>query len=267
MNANTRSIAFASISVALSLVLLLWLAPAQWLGPLVSKLTETELECQRWSGTIWHGRCDQLRMDGGELGSFGWQARGVGVAPVSLKLDLGWRRADSWLQAELIATDLFSPEPQLQFFDVRGNMTFETLRSLLPRATRQSLGLLADADGRLWVKLAQLVVSFSSAPWSEGELLVEDLRVPGWPSRIGPLRLQLRGDGAAMTGTIQDMGGPLQVALRVDFEEPQILSVRGEILPRPIAADRWQPLLALVGPKTAAGGYGVDLSMEWQTAR
>lgn len=266
MNASTRSIAFASVGVALSL-LLLWLAPAQWLGPLVRKLTEPELECQRWSGTIWHGRCDQVRMDGGELGSFGWQVRGMGLAPVSLKLDLGWRRADSWVQTELIATDLFSAEPRLQFFDVRGNMALDTLRSLLPRTTRQSLGLLANADGRLWVKLAQLAVSSSSPPSAEGELLLEALRVPGWPSRIGPLRLQLRDDGAPMNGTIEDMGGPLQVALRVDFEEPQILSVRGEILPRPIAADRWQPLLALVGPMTAAGGYGVDISMEWQPAR
>ncbi len=261
---SRQGLAIGSLAVGFGLAGLLWAAPAQWLAPVVAGISDQIIHCRRWSGTLRHGRCEQMLSVNGELGAVAWRLDSVAFFPAALKVDLGWRRADSWLQTELAMTDFANESPTFKFFDVRGHLSFPTIRSLLPPVTRKSLGPAADAEGALWIQVSEFTLGAGSPLCAHGQMFVDTLRLPGWPSKVGPVQINLNQDCASMGGTIQDSGGPLQIALQFELEEPGMLALRGEISPRPTSAEDWRVLLALMGPMTASGGYGVDLSLEWQ---
>lgn len=261
-----RGLAVGLLCVGFGLAGLLWVAPAQWLGAVIGGVSEQQLTCRRWSGSVWRGRCEQMLLANGELGAVAWRLRGAAVLPVRIKVDLGWRRADSWLQGQLVITDFSAEVPTFTFYGLRGNLAFPTVRSLLPPNARQTLGLAANAEGMLWVHVPTFAFGALSPPCATGELWLDALHLPAWPSKLGPVQITLSDACPIMRGTIKDLGGPLQLDLQFDVDQAGMLALQGEISPRPISVAAWRDLLALMGPMTANGGYGVDLSMEWQVS-
>lgn len=265
-----RAVSWVVGSVALVVLGLATQAPAQWLSPMLSRASEGQLACQRWTGSWWHARCEQLRWrdpatgQRTELGTLAWRLQHLRLWPFSLTLQGGWRRADSWLQTEGVLTPWPNNAPYWQASSLRGKLEMATLRASVPSVVWRKLGAAGNAEGTVAVQLARVSMQWGRPPCAEGNAVVLQLREPSWPSALGPLHLELSGDCPLPQGRLKDSGGPLQIDVRIYFERLNQLKLQGQISPRAQALDVWQPMLSLIGPMTAQGGYNMDLTLEWQ---
>jgi hypothetical protein len=245
-------IAFGTVAV---LAVILFSLPAS----LIAHFLPTIVHAEDFSGTLWHGSCGKISVNGRDAGALEWRLHPAGLLHLTADADLHWVKGGFALDGAVAAD--------------RSSMTLADLRGGGPIEDLQSLGLGSGWRGTVALDGRQLRASRSESQFrldsAIGDVTVSDLTIAqvaqGAP--LGGYRLHfadaaLAPDGEA-NGELSDTGGPLSLHATLQFslkERRGVLS--GWVAERadvPPALHAQLQNLAQLHARDAAGRIPVDL--------
>ncbi|AMN46979.1 general secretion pathway protein N [Steroidobacter denitrificans] len=222
-----------------------WLAPAQ-----------TRLE--GISGTLWHGRAENLQWQEARLGRLEWRLHPTALLGARLRADLTLNRADGFAQATVTAGR-------------QGRLRVTDLTASLPLNALSAIPSMGGWNGTLDLKFADLRLERGWPIQAAGRLDAVALSgwVGGWvggsmggsagrPLRLGSYRVDFAPAAdstraAVPAGTLIDTGGPLQVTGSVQLRADRSYIIEGLVTPRPEASSEIVQALQFLGPADAQG--------------
>lgn len=240
MNKGTLILTIVAGALVFLGVLVLYL-PASWF---VSKLPP-QVRCASLGGSVWHGECLGLTVEGGQFGNATWNLSPWQALTGTLAGDVDVRGS-----ALLARSDL------RMGLDGAGELTgleaqFPMDPALAPQFPRDQRGLIV-------ARFARLVLDAGGAPRTlEGSVELRDFRqVSPRPLELGSYRLTFDGrqqpDGISV-GKLEDIGGPFDVDGNVTFTPPNNFVIQGFITGRTSEAQAIVREITLGAAPDAAG--------------
>ena len=223
------------------LVVLALYLPASWFA---AKLPP-QVRCAKLGGSIWHGECLGLTIEGGRFGDAIWNLSPLAALSGRMSGDVDVRGGALTARANLDMR-----------FDGSGELTdlstqFPMDPVFIPQFPRNQRGLIV-------AQFKRLVVGADAAPRQlEGHIELRDFReVSPRLLELGSYRLVFDGktqpDGATL-GRLNDLGGPFAVDGTVKFTPPNNYLVSGFITGRTAQAERIVRDITLGIPPDASG--------------
>lgn len=218
--------------------------------------------CAAPSGSLWRGRCDDLRVGDATLGAVSWTLDALPLLGARLSGQVAWSRSGSRLAGLVDAS-----AGKVVVRDLRGAADVSTLRAL-PVWPPSLLANWSPGEGRLRIDLKTAELRPQGPVRIVGSVDVDGLVSVGrerWV--LGDYRLTWR-EGAAPTGTLTDRGGPLELVAEVRAATLADATggppggawrLEGTVRARDAA---WRPRLLVFGPADGAGRHA--LSIEWR---
>jgi hypothetical protein len=208
------------------LVVLALHLPASWFASLLPP----QATCRAMGGSIWHGECLGLRIQGSQLGDATWNFAPLSALTGRLSGDMVVRGAA--LDARADVDTRFSGVGELRNVSVR--MLLDP--ALLPQ-------LPADQRGTVTANLARLELAAGPTPRAlQGVIELRGLRQVGsLPMELGSYQVSFDGTAppqAPPTGKLRDLGGPFIVDGTVQLTAPNGYLVQGYITGRTANAER-----------------------------
>jgi hypothetical protein len=207
------------------LVVLAFYLPAGWFASALP----AQATCRQIGGSVWHGECLGLRVQGAELGNAAWNLAPLSALTGRLSGDVVVRGAALEARADVDAH--FSGVGELRNLNLRMQLD----PALLPQVPR-------DQRGTVTAKLARLELAAGPTPRSlQGVIELRDLRQVGsLPMELGSYQVKFDGgapqDGA-IVGRLRDLGGPFIVEGTVRLTAPNGYLVQGYITGRTANAE------------------------------
>ncbi|MFM7799737.1 MAG: type II secretion system protein N, partial [Planctomycetota bacterium] len=212
-------------------------------------------------GTLWRGRCADLRHGDTRLGAVSWTLRALPLVTGRVAADVAWSAIDSRVSARVDAR--LSGRASLR--DLRGDIDVITLRAL-PLWPPSLIADWPPGEGRIRLDLSKLDLDGQRLAGIVGTIDADDLVSVGrerW--LLGEYRLAWR-DGPQPVGELTDRGGPIELkaTLRPIAEAPSAppggaWTLTGSVRARDAA---WRSRLMVFGPADTAGRHA--LSVEWR---
>ena len=228
-------------------------APASLLDGRLATATEGKLRIADASGTLWNGSGNLV------------------LLPSGIRRSLAWH-IDAWplLSGELRGTIATDPDmaQRAEFTYGHSSTALRGLDVAVPMdALLQSVGLpaaLGAAGGSLESRIERFVQTRDAID-SDLTLLWRDASVPamapGARIQLGDVRLDLRGTGPEVAGSLSNVGGEVEIAGRVAFTAALAPKVDATIRPRAgLDRDRAEMIvsaLSLIGSADGQGGYRI----------
>ncbi len=246
---------------ALALLALLAVALVALPAGLAAYALPAGLQASDFSGTIWHGAAEHVRLRGRELGAVEWQLHPAALFTLELAADVRWVTRGFVLDGRLAA----NPHG-LHALDVTGGGPIEDLGVL---------GAPAGWRGQASVHLSRLDLVRVDGTWRLGALAadarIEDLAgaaLAGGAS-LGNYTLHAPATSADAAGTvtarIRDGGGPLDLDAVLTYSTREARGVlsgtvreRGNV---PAALHARIEELASVRPRDSSGRIPIDLEL------
>ena len=180
-------------------------APASWL---TGALPDT-VGCQSPSGTLWQGRCDPLRFQGGALEGVSWTLH-------------AWPLLRGRADLDLRSTDVRAAGTAHLSLGMGGRLALQDLHADLPIDS----GLLplfpAGWNGQLQLGIDLLAFNAGRLLSIQGSIVARTLAQRNPPMSLGSFELRFPPASAAdtpgsarsapITGVLRDLGGPLAVS-------------------------------------------------------
>jgi hypothetical protein len=203
------------------------------------------------SGTIWRGTADALQLDAFRLGRTQWSLHPLALMAARLGADVAtqWNggRGDGYLTMGL-----------------GGAITCEDCEVLADMATLRKLVPVPFSTGNIALTIQALDIKDGWPRRAVGSARVEDmpLMVPGQSGDAGAtgsyealFNADPVAEGGLLEGVVTDLGGPVQVAARLQLTPPGAYQLAGTIQARPDAPSALTNGLALLGPQRADGSH------------
>jgi hypothetical protein len=223
---------------AVFLVVLALYLPASWLA---SRLPP-QLHCTDLGGSIWHGECLGLRLQGAALGDATWNLAPGSALTGRLTGDVDVRGSAINGRAEVDTS--FAGVGELRNVNLR--LVLDP--ALLPQLPR-------DQRGTVTADLKSLQIASGGVPRAlQGTLELHDLRQVGaQPLELGSYRVTFDGGASPLTGKLHDLGGPFMVDGTVKLSAPNGYLVQGYITGRSADAERLVREITLGAAPDASG--------------
>jgi hypothetical protein len=212
--------------LAVFLVVLAFYLPASWF----SAALPPGVRCTELGGSVWHGECLGLQVQGATLGDATWNLAPLRALTGRLSGDVDVRGAALSGRADL-DTD-FAGVGEIRM--VALNVTLDP--ALLPQVPPQQ-------RGTVLARLARLELGPGASPRAiEGTIELRDFRQVGaQPLDLGSYQVTFDGSAprdGALAGKLRDLGGPYIVDGTVTVTPPNGYLVQGYITGRTAAAER-----------------------------
>lgn len=268
-----RPLALAAAAVAAFLIgLAVWLPAA-----LALRALPAPYACADIGGTLWRGRCADLRYGDARLGSAVWTLRPLPLLTGRIDADLAWSAVDSRVSARIdarigsaIAPGFAAGSGALALRDVRGSVDVATLRAL-PLWPPSIVTAWPPGEGRLRLDLETIEFDRRGLSRILGTVDADGLVSVGrerWV--LGDYRLAWRdgtsGERSRPVGELTDRGGPLELRATIrpvgtspDGPPGGAWGLTGSVRARDAS---WRPRLMAFGPADAEGRH--TLSVEWR---
>lgn len=251
------------IALAASVLLAFLVGAVVWFpAALAAHALPPPYACAAPSGSLWRGRCDDLRTGDATLGSVSWTLRALPLLVGRVSADLSWTRSGSRLEGRIDAT-----ASAVELRDLRGDAELATLRAL-PLWPPSLLNAWSPGEGRLRIDLKRVSLQTQRLTRIEGRIDVDGLVSIGrerW--MLGDYRLDWRG-GPTPVGRLTDRGGPLQLDAAIAAATVTdgtaappggAWGLEGKVRARDPG---WRPRLMVFGPADSAGWHSV--SVDWR---
>ncbi|HET9862315.1 MAG TPA: type II secretion system protein N [Steroidobacteraceae bacterium] len=208
------------------LVVLAFYLPASWFaGALPPQVT-----CRQLGGSIWHGECLGLRVQGAELGNAAWNLAPLRALTGRLSGDMVVRGAALNARADLDTR--FSGVGELRNVNLRMQLD----PALLPQLPREQRGTITANVGRLELAAGPTPRAL------QGVIELRDFRQVGSvPMELGSYQVNFDGSApqdGAIVGKLRDLGGPFIVDGTIRLTAPNGYFVQGYITGRTANAER-----------------------------
>lgn len=225
-----------------------------WLpASLALRFLPAPLTCAAPLGTLWRGRCDDLRHGGVTLGAVAWRVHALPLMALRLEADLDWERSGSRITGGLAAS-----RDRWAWRSIRGTVDVSTLRAL-PFWPSSMVGDWPPGEGRLRLDVEALEIRGHRLARAVGVIEADDLVSLGrerW--MLGDYRLAWQ-EGTTPLGVLNDRGGPLELQARLGPSPQGAWTLTGRVRARDPA---WRTRLQVFGPADSAGNHA--LSVEWR---
>ena len=223
------------------LVVLAFYLPASW----CASMLPPQASCRELGGSIWHGECLGLRVQGAQLGDATWNLAPLSALTGRLSADVVVRGAA--LDASADVDTRFSGVGELR----NVNLRLELDPGLLPQLPR-------DQRGTLTAKLERMELAAGPVLHAlQGIIELQNLRQVGsQPMDLGSYQVNFDGSapqGGPLTGKLRDLGGPFIVDGTVQLTAPNGYLVQGYITGRTAAAERVVREITLGATPDASG--------------
>lgn len=151
-------------------------------------------------GSLWHGTAREGEVGGLYLRDLEWRLRPVALLTGRLALSISVSPAGGFLESEVA----LSPGGRIGFEQLRGGASLGALQSLTP---------MPGIEGSVRLDLEQLVLSQGVPTRADGTIEVMSLVARGLSAApIGDFRADLVSTDGAITGSVEDLGGILDIA-------------------------------------------------------
>jgi hypothetical protein len=216
------------------LVVLVLYLPASWFA---SRLPPS-VRCNELGGSIWHGECLGLSIDGGKYGDASWNLSALAALTGRLKGDVDLRGGALTARTNL---DMG--------FDGAGELT--GLRAQFPLDPAFLKQFPRDQRGLVAAQFERLVLGVGGMPLRmQGTVELRDFRqIAPRPLELGSYRVVF----ADNVGKVDDTGGPFAVDGKVTFTPPNNYVVEGFITGRTAEAEGIVREITLGARPDAAG--------------
>lgn len=243
------------LGVAAWLLFLLWRFPAAVAYDLASESLGPQLRLAGLSGTLWHGRAEQLQYGNQPLGEVEWRLSASGLLVGRVWADLNLRQDDGYLQGE-VALPLPLSAAEAEFTGVRGRLPLQLLQPYLKQ-------LPPILNGELSLKLGELALSGDGRlQRASGRLVWHQAGVSApQPLEFGDLVMELENAAeGGITGRLSDNGGPLQLQAQLSLDPQGRYRLQGRVQAAPGAPAELRQSLGMLGRADAEGGYPLNFS-------
>ena len=170
-------------------------------------------------GTIWQGRAAGVLVRGHGLGSLSWEARPWNMLALRPTWDLQLRRQDGFATGR-VGASLLSGRQQLRDFEAALELG-SLPPGLLPTGTA--------GQARISVQRLELADGWPAAV--TGRAAVNQLELPGVILALGPFEFLFPETDGPPVGQITSLGGPLEVAGRIELPAPGQWHFSAELAP------------------------------------
>jgi Type II secretion system (T2SS), protein N len=232
------------LAAAVFLVTLLVRLPARALLGLLP----ADVSCTLPAGTVWSGSCGQLRVNTLEISNLSWVMHPAALLRLRFAADVASQdpAANGHARLEL------APNGDLEISGLVANVALPAGSGPLPAGTSGALQLAIDSAR---IQARHLVALL-------GKIDVQSLRIENPPADLGSFELQFAppSAGAAMTGQLRDLNGPLAVSGLLQVSPAGLYDLEGTVAPRPSASADLTQALQLLGAPDAQGRRAFSLA-------
>ena len=221
-------------------VLVLYL-PASWFASMLPP----QVRCNELGGSVWHGECLGLEVQGGRFGDATWNLSPLKALTGRLSGDVDVRGGALNANSE---------------FDLRfdGSGELRNTQARFPLDPAFVAQFPRDQRGNINAQFQRLVLAAGGSPTLlEGSVELLDFRqVTPRPIELGSYRLTFDGapqDNGNSVGELKDVGGPFAVDGSVTFTPPNTYVIQGFITGRTAQAESIVREITLGAPPDAAG--------------
>jgi len=232
------------LAVAVFLVTLLVRLPAQLLLPLLP----AEVTCAAPAGTIWRGRCEQLRVGTWSVGQLSWSLHPVALLRLRVAADVASQDPAVRAQAQLELAR-------------NGDLMISALAATIA-VPGGSGPVAAGASGTLLLAIDSARVQRGHLVAVQGKVDLQQLRIENPAADLGSFELKFApaNESGPIMGQLSDTGGPLSVVGLLQLSPSGSYDLEGSIAPRANAGANLTQLLQLLGPPDPQGRRAFSLA-------
>jgi hypothetical protein len=214
------TVRFLLLGVLAFAITLIALCPARW----ASSLLPAGVQCAAWSGSIWSGQCDGLRVNSAGSApvadTLRWTLRPLALLTAHLSADVRVEQAALQAQGRVTAGR-------------GGSLSIEGLEASGLLDKRLLAALPTGWSARFEVKAADIDYAGTQLRKLAGTFTARDLRDQRG-TVLGDYQLQFPQQAAApFNGQLRDLAGPLQLAATVKVDANRSWQLDGTALLRP----------------------------------
>ena len=236
-----------ALGIAAFLAFALFTLPA---NVVLSRLESLGVRTGGVEGTLWKGRAQILQIANANVGAVEWDLHVLPLFTARLVADVRMKRSDGFAETKVA----LSPAA----------LSFEDLTASLPLSALPAMALPRGWNGTANLKFASLRLENGWPVDAEGTLDVLDLTgPPGRPANLGGYRVvfpESANAAGVLTGTLNDLGGALQLDGKVELKSDRSYLLDGLIATRPGAPREIGDVLQFLGPPDAEGRRQFSLS-------
>lgn len=227
--------------LAVFLVVLVLYLPAGWFASMLPP----QVQCNGLGGSIWHGECVGLRLQGASVGDATWNFAAGRALTGRLAGDVDLRGNAITLRADVDTS--FRGVGELRNVDARLVMD----PALLPQFPAQQRGVITAQLERLELAAGPALRAM------KGVIELREFRqVSSPPLDLGSYQAVFDGavgENGAVIGTIRDLGGPFMVEGTLTLTPPNSYFVQGFMTGRTADAERLVRQITLGAAPDASG--------------
>lgn len=213
----------------------------------------TGVTCDGATGTLWNGRCADLRIRNASSGAVAWQLRKWPLLRGQAQGVAEWTQRGSRL-----ASAFDTSRRGVDLDGLRGVVDVGTARAL-PFWPQGIVAVWPPGEGRLRIDLDSLEIRDGQLVRIVGVMDADGLvSLDRERAVLGDHRLVWR-EGPSPLGELSDRGGPLELQARLRPLAGGVWQLDGTVRARDPA---WRPRLMVFGPPDASGRH--RLSVEWR---
>ena len=193
------------------------------------------------SGTIWRGQAAEGQIGQVYMNEIRWSVKPLALLTGRLALELSLNPAGGFVESQASISALGT----IRLTDVEGGIAIAAIQNLFP---------MPGIEGNVRVQLSELTLSDGLPVAATGTIDVVGLVARGLsPAPIGDFRAQLASTDGAVSGSLEDLSGDLDIAgsLRVSADRSYVLE--GLVAPRPTAPASIVNQLQLLGSPNERG--------------
>lgn len=224
------------LAAALFVLTVLVRAPAGWLFAVIPSI----VQCPEPTGTMWHGRCDELRAAGISLKNISWTLHAWPTLLGQVNVDVMSADPRSLGSANIT----LGRNHRIMVRDLHADLAVAA--GLLPIIPNGWSGHLQLAMDRIEMLAGRLVAITGTA--TARDLTQQDPAMP-----FGNYELRFGSDATTITGALRDLGGPLAVTGTLAVQHGSEYELNGFASARIEAVANLKRAVEYLGPTDAQG--------------
>lgn len=193
------------------------------------------------SGSVWRGQASEGEIGQLYVSDIRWSVRPLALLTGRLALDLSLNPAGGFVETQASVSALGN----VRLTNAQGGVTIAALQNLIP---------MPGIEGNLRLDLAELAISDGLPTSATGTIDVFGLVARGLsPTPIGDFRAQLASTDGAVSGSLEDLSGVLDIAGSLRISADRSYVIEGLVAPRPAAAQSIVSQLQFLGSPNERG--------------
>lgn len=202
-------------------------------------------------GTAWNGSAEIVRVGGANVGALTWKLHALPLLSLRIQADVKITRSDGFAQGVVSA---------------RGDrVALADFAASLPISALPPQAAPGGWTGMINARLAELTLANGWPTSANGTIDVTDLTGPArQPKNIGSYQVKFPAPTStadALTGTLNDLGGPIQIAGTIQLKAAdRSYVIDGQVATKPDAPPEVARALEFLGPPDAQGRRPISLA-------